>query len=69
MTYSIAVTPPLGVTNTKWITLSGRTVTWQTDLFANIGVYTIEIVATLPKAYNSVAFTLNVVATCATGQD
>jgi hypothetical protein len=68
-TYSIAVTPPSGVTDTKWITLSGRTVTWQTDLAANVGVYTIEIIAALPTTSSSVAFTLNVVPTCATGQD
>jgi hypothetical protein len=71
-TYSINVTAPSGVTNTSWITLSTRTISWATSLFANVGAYTIKITAKLPNpsaTSNFVTFTLNVGATCATGHD
>ena len=71
-TYSIAVTPPSGVTDTTWITRSAQTITWSTNAFANVGAYTITVTATLPNtpaASGSVSFVLNVVATCATSHD
>lgn len=71
-TYTITVTAPTGVTDTTWITLSTRTITWTTSAFANVGAYTIHITATLPDPLAtaaSVSFVLNVAATCATGHD
>lgn len=63
---------PPGVTDTTWITISGRTITWQTIAFANVGAYTFQITGSLPTTpvtSLSVQFTLNVIGTCLFSND
>lgn len=64
----MAVTGPSGA-STSWISLSGLTVSWATQLFANVGSYTVAIKGSLPTSFIIVSFTLDVKANCTTSID
>jgi hypothetical protein len=64
----MAVTGPSGG-STIWISLNGLTVSWATQLFANVGLYTVSIKGSLPTSSNAVSFELDVKANCTTSID
>ena len=44
----VIASPSTAITPSTWITMSGRTITWQTTNPNNIGSYTIKIIGSLP---------------------
>lgn len=66
--YTINVTS--GVSDTTWVSLNQKTISWSASSFVFVGTHTITITGTLPNGQSGHAsFDLIVGATCATSDD